>query len=106
MPAIADRMIYFCTVATNSGDVVQERSVSDLDRASTVKDIAAGQIEDLVQVIECNVVEGTSRDVTSDIARDVMNIWANEAEPLADWQYVFVEMFVSKQAADSFRRAA
>jgi hypothetical protein len=106
MPAITDRMIYLCSVAHQSGDYLPERDVADLDRASTIKDIATGQIDDLVQVIECNPVEGTCRDVTGDIARDVVNVWANEAEPLRDWQYTFVEMFVSKQAADSFRRAA
>ncbi|MDB5726633.1 MAG: hypothetical protein JWQ16_3387 [Novosphingobium sp.] len=106
MPAITDRMIYLCSVAHQGGDYLPERDVADLDRASTIQDIAAGQIEDLVQVIEVNVGEHTSRDVTEDVAREVMNVWANEAEPLRDWQYTFVEMFISKQAADSFRRAA
>lgn len=106
MPAITDRMIYLVTVAHKGGNYLPERDVSDLDRATTVKDIATGQIEDLVQVIEVNVAEHTSRDVTEDIARDVMNVWANEAEPLADWQYQFVQQHVSVQAALSFRRAA
>lgn len=106
MPSISDQMIYIVVVAHQGGDYLPERNVSDLDRKATVKDIADGQYEGVRQVIELNPVEHTSRDVTEDIARDVMTVWANEAEPLLDWQFEFVEQHVGFQAANSFRRAA
>ena len=106
MPLITDQMVYMVTVASKDGDYVAQRPLSDLDRKTTIQDIASGEIEDLVQVLECNPAERICNDVTSDIAREVMEVWADKGEPLADWQYVFVEMHVSLSAARSFRRAA
>lgn len=106
MPAIKDRMTYLAICSSKSGTYVRERDVADTDRKTTVADIASGEIEDMVQVLELNPVEGTCRDVTEDIAREVMTVWANEAEPLLDRQFDFVEQFVSMQAAQSFQRAA
>lgn len=98
--------IYLIIVAHKSGAYVPERNVSDLGRAETIADIAAGQVENVVSVIEVNIADLTSRDVTSDIAREVMTLWANDGEPLTDWQRDFVEQLVSIEAANSFRRAA
>ena len=102
MPAITDRMIYIVVC----GNILPERDTADLDRKTTVQDIAAGQFEGVTQILECNPVEGTCRNVSEDIAREVMEIWADEDEALQDWQHSFVELFVSVTAANSFRRAA
>lgn len=102
---ISDRMIYLPIVRAKDGtEYLAERETSDLDRASIVKDISEGQIEGLVQVLELNPVENTSRDVTEDVTRDVMNIWAHRGEPLTFAQYEFVEQFVGTRAARSFLR--
>jgi len=106
MPAIKDQMTYIAVCNSKTGNYVRERDVADTDRRTTVADIASGEIEDVVQILELNPVEGTCRDVTEDIARDVMTAWADDAEPLLCWQYEFVEQFVSMQAAQSFQRAA
>ncbi len=106
MPLISDRMIYLVTAASKDGDYLVERHTSDLDRATTIKDIASGEIEDLVQVLECNPVEGICRDVTTDIAREVMEVWANNGEPISNRQKNFIELHVSLSAARAFRRAA
>jgi hypothetical protein len=104
---IKDRMSYLPIVRGSDGvDRVAERDICDLDRATTIKDIAGSQIENLVQVIEFNPVEGTSRDVSEDMAREVMTIWAHAGEPLTHFQYDFVEQFIGTRAARSFLRAA
>ena len=77
-----------------------------MDRATTLRHITEGQFEGLTQVIEINPVECICRDVTEDFALDVMRIWARSGEPLTDWQREYVELHVSVQAANSFRRAA
>jgi hypothetical protein len=64
---IKDRMIYL--VVSHGGTITPERNVSDLDRATTIKDIAEGQFTDVVQVLEMNPTEGTCRDVTEEILR-------------------------------------
>ncbi len=103
---INDRMAYLVICHSNGAQYVAERDTSDFDRATTIKHIAEGQIENLVQVIELNPAEHTSRDVTEDIAREVMTIWAHQGEPLTFNQYSFVEFHVGTRAARSFLRVA
>lgn len=106
MPAIKDQMIYLVVTAHKDGSYLPERKLSDLDRATTVKDIADGQYEDLIQVIECNPVEGICQDVTEDIAWEVSARWATEGEPLTGWRRDFIEQIVGLDAARSFPEAA
>lgn len=105
MPAIADHMTYLVVCASRSGAAyIVEREVADCDKATTIKMIASGEFEGLAQVLECNPVEGTCRDVTADIARDVMTVWADGGEPLTRFQRDFVESHIGMSAAASFRR--
>ena len=106
MPAIKDQMICLLVAADKGGAYLPERKLSDLDRATVIKDIAGGQYEDLIQVIELNPVEGTCRDVTEDIAWEVSAIWSANGEPLSDWQQDFIEQTIGLEAARSFPRAA
>lgn len=103
---IADHMAYILIGRSISKTYVIDRYTEELDRETTVKDIAGGQYDQLIQVLEINPVEGTCRDVTEDIGREVMTLWADEGEPLCDWQLDFVENFCGMQAAAAFRRAA
>lgn len=67
MAIIKDRMIYLVVSAHKDGALLPERSVCDLNRATTIRDIADGQFGEVEQVLELNPVEGTCRDVTDDI---------------------------------------
>lgn len=104
MTAIQDHMTYIVIEATRFGRTtyIAERDVCDMDRATTIRDIADAQYDRLAQVIEINPVEGTCRDVTEDIAREVMTVFASQGEPLSRWQRDFVEQHVGMQAAASF----
>jgi len=103
---IKDHMAYIVLVAHRSGEYLPEQNVSSLDRATVVKDIADGQYEDLIQVIELNPVENICRDVTEDIAWEVSALWSRDGEPLSDWQRDFLEQTIGLEAARSFPRAA
>lgn len=102
MTKITDQMTYIVI----AGGIVMERRTDELDRKSVLKDIADAQYDDLEQVLEVNPVEGTCRDVTEDICTDAVAIWADEGEPLKDWQYEFAELHIGTAAANEFRRAA
>lgn len=104
MAKITDQMVYIVIVSHSGGDYLPEQNVAELDRATVIKDIADGQYDGLLQVLECNPVERICNDVTDDICREVMTVWANEAEPLNDWQYDFVDLHVGTGAANSFAR--
>ncbi|MBN8968970.1 MAG: hypothetical protein J0G95_10975 [Rhizobiales bacterium] len=106
MTAIQDHMIYMIVVEHPKGDYVPERDVADLDRATTIKDIANGEYEGVKQVLRFNPVEHTCDDVTSEIALAVSEIWDSEGEPLFDWQRDFIEQTIGIEAAHSFPRAA
>jgi hypothetical protein len=85
---------------------ITERDLAELGRERTITQIAEGQFENLHTVIEVDLHAGTSKDVTREMAREVMTRWAIEGEPLSDWQYDFIEHHVSMNAARSFRREA
>ncbi len=102
-----DRMFYVVITKGQDGLLVEERQLSDMDRATTVKDISEGQFgPDVVKVIEFNPVEHTSRDVTESIASDVCDIWAWRGEELEGWQRDFVETHFSVSKANAMDRRA
>ena len=101
---IEDHMVYF--VVCGSGGYLPERKLSDLDRATTIRDIAKAQYEDVVQVLECNPVEGICRDVTEDIMNAVCERWADDGDEVADWQFNIIQQTRGFEAANAFARAA
>jgi hypothetical protein len=73
------------------------------DALDAVREAAAGGERVLfVHHIHDNTVE----DRSDEAFRQVMTDLANNAEPLTTNQYEFIELHVSMQAAQSFRRAA
>lgn len=94
--------VYFVLCQFKSGRAWVERDPASMDFNSTVEDIADGQIEDMVSVLE--IAGGAATDATDKVSRAVMTKWAHEGEPLTHAQYNFVEMHVGTRAARSFLR--
>ena len=102
-----DRMSYLVFEADSQGVVyLAEREWADMDRKTTIDDIASGQFEFLVTVIEFNAAENTSRDVTEDFAKAVMTIWASRGDPLTDTEFEFIEFHLGSSMAHQFPRQA
>ena len=102
-----DQMLYLIFEADRAGNIwIAERQISDMDRKTTLEDVASLQFENLVSVIEFNPVEHTSRDVTEDFAKEVQNIWALKEEPLTDLQREFIEYHLGVSVANQFAEAA
>ncbi len=101
---IEDHMVYI--ILCGPGTYLPERNLADLDRATTIRDIAQAQYEGVVQVLECNPVEGICRDCTDDIMDAVVDLWADEGEPVADWQFNIIEQTKGFEAANAFAREA
>lgn len=107
MPApLTDRPAYLVVSQIGASAYVPEVNVPEMDRRIVVRDIAKRQYVAVSQVLELNVTAGTCRDVFDEVAREVMTFWADEGQPLESWQYEFVEMNISIQAARSFQRVA
>lgn len=67
-----DQMIYFVQIDLGKlGIVWVERSPADMDRKTTIADIARGEWQsDVVKILECNPVEHICSDVTEEILRE------------------------------------
>ena len=65
-----DRMIYFCLCDYGRhGLEWVARNPANMDHKDTVADIRSGELPNVVQVVELNVAEFSSRDVTEDILK-------------------------------------
>jgi hypothetical protein len=96
MPAaakITDQMAYIVAVRHDGGNYIPERGVADMDRKTTVADIASGELEDVAQVFEFNPVEHICSDVTADILREAAFsiLQNNDYDDLTGWQRDFVD---------------
>ena len=60
-------------VVIDRSGVLRERKLSDMTLAETVKDIVGGEFDSVAFVFCLNPDEGTMRDVTEDVAREVLN---------------------------------
>lgn len=102
-----DRQSYLILECDRAGSIwIAEREWQDMDRKTTIQDIAEGQFSDLVSVLEFNAIEGTAHDVTEDMAREVMTVWADRGEPLADTEREFLEFHLGISTANQFRLEA
>ena len=101
-----DAMRYIVFVADQFGSYMPERELADMDRKTTLELVAHGEWEGLSQVIEFNPAEFSSRDVTEDFAKEVADIWADQGEPLSDFQREFVEAHLGVSFANHFQMAA
>lgn len=97
-----DRLLYLVICSDDGEHYVAERELSEMDSRNTLASIAAGEWTNLAHVIVFNPAEHICTDVTEEFARSVMNLWADNAEPLTAWQRDFVEQHVSIQAANRF----
>ena len=70
-----DRSFFAILCRNARADFLAERSLADTtSRAETIADILNGQVEDVQRVIEFNPVEGTARDASEDIAREIAGL--------------------------------
>ena len=75
-------------------------------RQQVIEDIAKGQLEDVIQVLEIVEDEGSCRDVTEDIASDVLDFLGKENNgvrgALRDW----IDHWCGPSTADQLNAAA
>lgn len=76
-----DRMIYLieCDFGKRIGRAFVERDSADMDRRTTIRDIAEGQFRgEVVTVLECNPVENICNIVTDEILTAAGVVFAKE----------------------------
>jgi hypothetical protein len=75
----------------NNGNVYRETDDATADRETVINDICSGQYNNPIRVVAFNTAEGWSRDVTEDIAREILERFQRTAEPLEGAARRFVE---------------
>ncbi len=68
-----DAAIYLVQDEFPDGRIFRETDEADADRETVIEDIVSGQYKKSVRVIAFNTTEGWARDVTQDIAREIVN---------------------------------
>ena len=80
----------------NAGRVYRETDEEDTTIGSVVDDLLTGQFNNPLRVVAFNTSEGWSRDVSEDIAREVLRRVAQRGRPLTANSRNFVEAYVNE----------
>jgi hypothetical protein len=79
-----------------AGRVYRETDERSASLETVIDDLLTGQFNNPVRVVAFNTSEGWSRDVSEDVAREVMRRVAGHARPLAACSRKFVEANVDE----------
>ena len=79
-----------------AGGAYRETDEEDTTLGSVVDDLLSGQFNNPVRVVAFNTSEGWSRDVSEDIAREVLRRVAERGRPLATSSRRFVGAYVDE----------
>ena len=71
--------------------VYRETVEEQADKETVIRDISDGQYSNPVRVVAFNTAEGWSRDVTEDLAREILERAHRAAKPLSKSAQAFVE---------------
>jgi hypothetical protein len=74
-----------------------ETDLTQADRATIVRNFLSGQYDDALRVISFNVAEGWSRDVSEDIAGEIIDRADREEKTLSEGTKSFIEWHLDQQ---------
>jgi hypothetical protein len=80
-----------------AGRVYRETPEEDTTLGSVVDDLLTGQFNNPVRVVAFNTAEGWSRDVSEDVAREVVRRLAGRNRPLAASSRQFIQTYVDEE---------
>jgi hypothetical protein len=76
--------------------VYREADENEATRAKVIRNIADGQYRRPLRVVAFNTAEGWSRDVTEDIAREMLEFALRKTEPLSHSAGRFIERILDE----------
>jgi hypothetical protein len=79
-----------------SGRAYRETDEEDTTVGSVVDDLLTGQFNNPVRVVAFNTSEGWSRDVSEDVARELLRRVAERGRPLAASSRQFVGVYIDE----------
>jgi hypothetical protein len=78
-----------------SGRSYLETDLAHADRDTTVRNFISGQYEDALRVVSFNIAEGWSRDVSEDIADEIIDRAYDADETLTEGTKRFIDRHVT-----------
>lgn len=87
------------------GRTWREAGDDEADKETTIRRIAEGQYSNPVRVVAFNTGEGWARDVTEDVAWEMLGRAARNAEPLSRAALAFVEWATSENVPAALKPA-
>jgi uncharacterized protein YabE (DUF348 family) len=81
--------------------VYREADETEADRVKVIEDISNGQYNKPVRVVSFNTAEGWSRDVTEDIAREILDQALRKGEQLSAAAQEFLERVLDDEIPSS-----
>ena len=79
-----------------AGRIYREAAEADATLEAVIDDLLTGQFNNPVRVVAFNTSEGWSRDVSEDVAREVVRRVTGSGRPLAVGTRQFVETYVDE----------
>ena len=97
----SDRAVFFVEAAFLHGDKrFIETDAARSSRLEVIADIFTGEIARPVRILECDLVAGTCRDVTTAIARDLYAHIQDGGEPCPTRLRDFLDLCLGASTAD------
>jgi hypothetical protein len=78
------------------GRAYLETDAAQADRETIIRNFISGQYEDAIRVIAFNTAEGWSRDVSEDIANDVLDQAYDADGTLTDGTKRFIDRYITE----------
>ncbi|KQZ00785.1 hypothetical protein ASD45_07895 [Pseudolabrys sp. Root1462] len=75
------------------GRAYRETDEETADKDTLIEDILNGQFQQIVRIVAFNTAEGWSRDVTEDVARDVVEAAWHRGQPVSGGTRDFVDRY-------------
>jgi hypothetical protein len=100
MPPLPDNDIDVYIVIENfgaNGRSFLETDVAEADRNTLVRNFISGQYEDALQVVSFNTAEGWSRDVSEDIANEIIDRAYDADETLTEGTKRFIDRHLESE---------
>ena len=89
--------VYLVVDSSNSGCVWREAEVSSTDLETVINDLTKGEYSDPLCVVAFNSTENWSRDVTSDVAREIQDRCDLAYEDVPPWLEDLVHRHISPE---------
>jgi hypothetical protein len=98
-----DVTVYLVLNDYRTGLAFVETALEEADRETVIRNFLSGQYRDALRVVAFNAAEGWSRDVSEDVANEVLDRAFDADETLTEGTKHFIDRHVTRARSDRRR---